>query len=358
MQQGWGLALRALTIIPERANSAAITEVDDPVADSRCVLVEGLALGICATDRELAAGLFGRAAPGRERLVLGHESVGRVLQAPDDSCYKPGDLVTGYVRYPDPVPCAACAHGESDMCTNGQYTERGIVERDGFGSELWTAYPEDLVPLPAVMATTGVLVEPASVASKSWAHIDKIGNRAWFEPRRVLISGAGSVGLLCALFAVQRGLEVHLFDRLPKGPRRALAEGLNAQYHTSHISSVMRKVSPDVVIDTTGSGAVINAQVRELGRNGILCIIGFSWVPSALVVDANSLYREMVMRNNVVFGVVNAGRRQFEEAAEVLGRSDPRWLEAMVTRKIPFGRAAEGLQLHDEDVKVIIQLNE
>ncbi|WP_327109347.1 alcohol dehydrogenase catalytic domain-containing protein [Nonomuraea glycinis] len=348
--------MRALTIIPGHANSAAITELDDLDPKPDHLIIQGVSLGICATDRDLASGLFGMAANGHNHLVLGHESVGRVIHAPVGSSCAPGTLVTGYVRFPDPIPCSACAAGESDMCVNGAYTERGIKGRDGFGSEMWTSHPDDVLAIPSSMVSTGVLVEPASVAAKGWAHIDAIGKRAWFAPRVVLISGAGTVGLMCGLLAAGRGLEVHLFDRLKSGPRPLLARGLDAHYHTGDISTVMQKISPDIVIDTTGAGDVVTEEIKGLNRNGILCIIGFSWPPLDLSVDANHLYREMVMRNNVTFGIVNASREHFKAAAEALANAEQSWLEELITRRLPLSRAVEGLLIRDDDIKTIIEI--
>ena len=68
----------------------------------------------------------------------------------------------------------------------------------------------------------GVLLEPASVVAKAWDHIERIGrrSRSW-EPRRVLVTGAGPVGLLAALMGAQRGLEVHVLDRTRTGRSRS-----------------------------------------------------------------------------------------------------------------------------------------
>ena len=118
--------MRALTVVPLKAGSAAVVDVDEPAPGPGELLVDGLALGVCGTDREIAAGEYGWAPPGHERLILGHESLGRVRQAPEGSGFAEGDLVVGVVRRPDPEPCGACAHGEFDMCRNGLYTERGI----------------------------------------------------------------------------------------------------------------------------------------------------------------------------------------------------------------------------------------
>ena len=130
--------MRALTVQAGRSGSLRNEEVPDPSPSRGELLVRGLAVGVCGTDKEIVSGEYGWAPPGRERLVLGHESLGVVEQAPADSEFSAGDLVVGVVRRPDPEPCGACAAGEWDMCRNGQYTERGIKELDGYASERWT----------------------------------------------------------------------------------------------------------------------------------------------------------------------------------------------------------------------------
>ncbi|MGN6598046.1 MAG: alcohol dehydrogenase catalytic domain-containing protein, partial [Actinomycetes bacterium] len=123
--------MRALTVQPGTKSSVEVTDVPDPQRKDGDLLIEGLAVGICGTDKEIASGDYGWAPPGKDRLVLGHESLGRVKEAPEGSGNAAGDLVAGVVRRPDPVPCGACAHGEFDMCRNGKYTERGIKQIDG-----------------------------------------------------------------------------------------------------------------------------------------------------------------------------------------------------------------------------------
>ena len=134
--------MRAITLQPGVKDSAALEEVPEPPAEEGALLVDGVALGICGTDAEIVRGDYGEAPPGAERLVLGHESLGRVAEAPDGSGFAPGDLVVGIVRRPDPVPCPSCAAGEWDFCRNGRYTERGIKALHGYGSERWRIEPE------------------------------------------------------------------------------------------------------------------------------------------------------------------------------------------------------------------------
>src|ERR1043165_4413418 len=200
--------MRALTMEPLKAGAVRVSEVPDPVPGEGELLVRGLAVGVCGTDREIIAGDYGWAPPGRELLVLGQESLGRVMSAPAGSGFAEGDLVAGVVRRPDPEPCGACANGQFDMCRNGKYTERGIKEIDGFASELWTVEADYAVAVDARLESVGMLIEPASVLAKAWDQIEKVGRRAWFEPKRLLVTGAGPIGLLGALMGAQRGLDV------------------------------------------------------------------------------------------------------------------------------------------------------
>src|SRR6516225_4228931 len=219
--------MRALTVAPGIANSAGVEDVPEPPPSEGAVLVRTLALGVCGTDREIVSGLYGWAPPGHKRLVIGHESLGTVEEAPVNSGFKRGDLVVGIVRRPDPVPCPSCAAGEWDMCRNGRYTERGIKERNGFGSEFFRIEPEFLVKVDAALGIAGVLLEPTSVVAKAWDHTKRIGERArsW-QPLSVLITGVGPVGLLAALMGVQRGLEVHLVDHNESLQKRGLVRSL------------------------------------------------------------------------------------------------------------------------------------
>jgi len=159
--------MRALSVVPGQAGSLAVDDVAEPDAGAGQLAVDGLLVGVCGTDHEIASGAYGFAAPGRSRLVIGHESLGRVADAPVGSGWSVGDLVVGVVRRPDPEPCGACAHGEFDMCRNGRYTERGIKELDGYAAERWAVELDYAVRLDARLGDVGVLMEPTSVVRPS-----------------------------------------------------------------------------------------------------------------------------------------------------------------------------------------------
>ena len=196
-------AMRAVTVIPGQQGSVALTDVPEPPAEDGPIVVQTQAIGICGTDLEIINGEYGSAPSGQDRLIIGHESLGRVIQAAQGTGFGAGDLVVGIVRRRDPVPCPACAAGHWDMCMNGRYTERGIKGRHGYASERYRIHPEYLVTVDPALGILGVLLEPTTVVAKAWDHIEKIGRRAAWAPQKVLITGAGPIGLLAALLATQ-----------------------------------------------------------------------------------------------------------------------------------------------------------
>jgi glucose 1-dehydrogenase len=348
--------MRALTVVPLQAGSAEVVDMPDPEPGPGELLVEGLALGVCGTDREIMDGEYGWAPPGEERLILGHESLGRVLEAPADSGFATGDLVVGVVRRPDPEPCPACARGEFDFCRNGRYTERGIKEIHGYGSERWTVEADYAVKLDPALEPVGMLMEPTSIVAKAWDQIERIGQRAFFDPKRALVTGAGPIGLLAALLAAQRGLEVHVLDRTTDGPKPELVGRLGAQYHTSSVETVARESPPDIIVEATGVPELVLDVMEHNAAVGIVCLTGVSPRGRNLTVDAGSLNRDLVLENDVIFGSVNANLHHFGLAVDALARADRSWLESLISRRVPLEDFQTAVEKQPDDVKVVLEL--
>ncbi|OBI43917.1 theronine dehydrogenase [Mycobacterium kyorinense] len=348
--------MRALTVQPGHKGSLSVSDVPDPTPADGELLVDGIAMGVCGTDKEIVSGEYGWAPPNSSHLVLGHESLGRVRQAPASSSFSAGDLVVGVVRRPDPEPCGACAHGEFDMCRNGRYRERGIKELDGYGSQAWCVETDYAVRLDPSLERVGMLLEPTTVVAKAWEQVERIGSRGWFEPKRALVTGAGPIGLLAALIGVQRGLDTHVLDRVTDGPKPKLVTSLGATYHHEDIESVAKQVRPDVVIEATGVGSIVFGALMNTETYGITCLTGVSSGGHSIDVDAGLVNRDIVLENDVVVGSVNANLRHYQQGAEVLAHADNDWLEGLVTRRVPLEKAAEAFQPADGDVKVVIEL--
>ena len=108
------------------------------------------------------------------------------------------------------------------MCRNGQYTERGIKQIDGFMSERWRIEPGYFTKLDPSLGILGVLLEPTTVVAKAWELVAAMRARAFWEPRHVLVTGAGPIGMLAALIGVQHGLDVHVLDQVTEGAKPQL----------------------------------------------------------------------------------------------------------------------------------------
>jgi threonine dehydrogenase-like Zn-dependent dehydrogenase len=345
-------SMRAITVEPGVADSLRLEEFRPPRAEQGAVLIRAVALGVCGTDRDIIGAKYGAPPPGHKRLILGHESLGRIEEAPADSGLRKGQLVMGVVRHPDPVPCASCAAGEWDMCRNDLFTEHGIRALDGFGCELYRLDPEFVVPLDEQLGLLGVLVEPTSVVAKAWQQIERIGKRSKWEPHKVLITGAGPVGLLGALLSKQRDLDVHVYDHTEKGIKPALVRELGGTYYNTGLEALPKDF--DVIIECTAVGDVIVEVVKHAAPDGIVCLLGVSAAGDNESIDIGKLNLDIVLGNRVIFGSVNANRSHYEAAAAALAKADRSWLERLVTRRVPLADWKSAFERGPDDVKTVI----
>jgi len=347
--------MKAITVEPGKPDTARLDEIPEPDPREGSVLVEAIAVGVCGTDVEIVEGKYGWAPPGHTRLVLGHESLGRVVDPGPTSGLKQGDLVVGIVRRPDPVPCPNCAVGEWDMCRNGRYTERGIKEIHGFMSQRWRIEPEYAMKLDPSLGILGVLLEPTTVIAKALEQVAAVGQRAFWQPRTVLVTGAGPIGLLAAFGATLSGIEVHVLDRVEAGLKPELVRALGATYHSGSVLDL--GFEPDVIIECTGVGSVIGDSIHKIGAGGVVCLtgVGAGGVASRATGD---MAAAAVLKNNVVVGSVNANKRHWYKAAQALARADRTWLSRLITRREKPENFKQALERGAEDIKVVIQFAE
>jgi threonine dehydrogenase-like Zn-dependent dehydrogenase len=347
--------MKAITVEPKKPGTVRFEDIPEPDVREGSVLVEAIAAAVCGTDVEIAEGKYGWAPPGKTRLVLGHESLGRVIDPGPNSSFKKGDLVSGIVRRPDPVPCPNCAVGEADMCRNGQYTERGIKEIHGFMSERWRIEPEYAVKVDPALGILGVLLEPTTVIIKALEQVLAVGQRAFWEPKTVLVTGAGPIGLLAAGVASLGGYEVHVLDRVESGLKPDLVRALGATYHSGSVLDL--GFEPDVIVECTGVGSVIGDSVQKVGAGGVVCLtgVGAGGIASRAVADVAAA---AVLKNNVIVGSVNANKRHWYKANDRLGRLDRKWLSRLVTRLEKPENFKQALERKPDDIKVVIQFSE
>ena len=357
--------MRAVTVTPGQAGSLRVRDVPDLQPGGAEAVVRVLQAGLCGTDAEITAGLYGEAPSGESYLVLGHENLGVVESAPTGSSLAPGDLVVCTVRRPCPEACLPCRTGQNDMCLTGHYLERGIQGLHGFMSERYADDPANMIRVPARLREAAVLVEPMTVGQKTLEQAFRIQQRLSWQPRQAVVLGAGPVGILAAAAMRLRGLEVTVASREAEGSaREALLRAAGIGYvstASTAIEDLPRRLGPiDIVLEATGAASVIAPAVRILGRNGVCVLASVTEVGRNREIDLGAWNREMVLGNRLVFGTVNAARRHFEAAVADLATAEerlPGWMARLITRRFPFADAPRALVREPESIKTVLDFD-
>jgi threonine dehydrogenase-like Zn-dependent dehydrogenase len=151
-------------------------------------------------------------------------------------------------------------------------------------------------------------------------------------------------------------LEVHVLDRAESGPKPEIVRALGATYHTGTVKSV--GFEPDVIVECTGVGQVIQDSIQGVGAGGIVCLTGVGTGGVAAGTAAADIAAAAVLKNNVVVGSVNANRRHWYKAGQALARADRSWLARLLSRRERPENFMTALLRIPEDIKVVIQFSE
>ena len=308
-----------------------------------------LDVGVCGTDREICTFQYGTPPCGSEHLVLGHESLAEVVDiGPEVTRVKPGDLVVTMVRRPCVHDhCQPCRGGRQDFCSTGDFHERGIGGLHGFMTEYVVDEERYMHVVPRALRDVAVLVEPLTIAEKALIQVEHVQQRLpWacaFEPgarrqvcHRAVVIGAGPVGLLGAMALVNAGFETWVYsrERMPN-PKADVVTRIGAHYVSAEESSVeqlaARVGNIDLVYEATGASSVAFEVMKVLGVNGIFIFTGVPGRKAPITVDTDAIMRNLVLKNQVVFGTVNAGHDAFAASIADLSRFKERWPDAVAS---------------------------
>jgi threonine dehydrogenase-like Zn-dependent dehydrogenase len=343
--------MRALAVFPKTKQVRVIeTPHPRPVTGNE-VLLRILEVGICGTDREIGAFHYGEPPAGSDHLILGHEALAEVVETgPEVTAVRVGDLVVPTVRRPCPHrQCTPCRAHRQDFCVTGDFVERGIKEAHGFLQEYVVEEDEYLVRAHRKLADVAVLTEPLSIAAKAAEQGAAIQQRLpWERPRvRGLVLGAGPVGLLGALSMVVGGFDTFVYSREPTtGERAKIASNLGATYVSGSevpLEKFAEKVGAmDVIYEAVGISSVGFDALGALGPNGLLVFTGVPAPGKPRPVDTDTLMRDLVLKNQLLFGTVNAARSAYETALHELEQGMflfPEAVRSLITHRVPIEEA-------------------
>jgi threonine dehydrogenase-like Zn-dependent dehydrogenase len=360
--------MQALAVIPRERK---LELIDVPVPRTQApteVLLKVREVGLCGTDREISSFEYGEPPAGSRHLVLGHESLAEVVEVGSAvRALKPGDLVVALVRRPCPhAECLPCRADRSDFCHTGDYTERGIKEAHGFLTEYAVDDERFLVRVPRALADVAVLIEPLTVIAKAFAQAHAIFDRLPYEggPRRGLILGAGPIGLLGAMASIADGLETVVYSKGPEdGERADFVRDFGASFVSADAqpldSLASRTGEFKLILEAVGVVSVMMGAPRVLQANGVAILTGIPAEGATVEMDIGRLLRDLVLKNQVMFGTVNAARQDYVAAIDQLERFMtlfPRSVRKLITERVPLTQAAETL-LHTGGIKSVVQIH-
>jgi threonine dehydrogenase-like Zn-dependent dehydrogenase len=331
----------ALVVEPGRAHTTRVEEVPATQAREGEVLVRTLEVGVCGTDREISEGVFGVAPADERQLVLGHEALAVVER--DGYGFTRGQLVTAIVRR-SCGHCIACADDSPDACLTGDYSERGITRLHGYARELVAEDPTQLVAIPSSLGRLGVLAEPASICERALRHARTIGGRQPWHLERALVIGAGAVGQLTTYLLRLADVEVWTTSLEPEN-ELILQSG--ARYVCTRDTELSELGTFDLVVEAAGDAHSTAQALGLLRRSGVACILGLDPRKQKLEIDGTVLGVDLILQNQVLFGSVNAQRRDWLAAVADLDRARDRWPEALqqfVNLRVPLDRFDEAFE--------------
>ncbi len=340
--------MKAVAVFPKSKEVRVLEDAPEPRLRSPTeVRVRTLEVGVCGTDKEILDFRYGTPPPGEDFLIVGHEALGEVVEVgPGVQGFQPGDLVVPRVRRPCPrEDCPACRHGYPDFCVTGDYTERGIRKAHGFCAEFFVEDVAYLHRVPAALRGVAVLTEPLTIAEKALRELEHLRERLpWQDtPGRAVVLGSGPVGLLGAMVLLRAGYSATVYSRSPKpNPKAEVAEALGAPYFSSQqvqVEELGRRAGPvDVVYEAAGASKAAFEVLRVLGPNGVFIFTGVPGRKEPLELEGAALLKQLVLKNQVVLGTVNASDADFQAALKDLEHFHARWpgqLERIITARHP-----------------------
>ena len=370
-------SMRAVGVIPHKKEVSLFSHAAPGAIAPNQVKIRTLEVGVCGTDREICCFDYGSPPEGSDYLVLGHEALGEVVEAGSGVAkLKVGDLVVPSVRRPCAhAHCLSCRSDRQDFCVTGDFTERGIKMTHGFMTEFFVEEEKYLTLVPKDLRDVAVLVEPLTVAEKALAQIWQVQQRLpWENPqanglgrghgKTAVVLGAGPIGILGAMALVVNGFKTFVYSRSAEpNPKADLVNSIGAKY-VSALTVPVEKFAEiagniDVVYEGLGTAQISFDVLKILGLNGVFVFTGIPGHKPAISIDADLIMRQMVLKNQIVLGTVNADRAAFEGAIRDLGIFKQRWpnaLRSLITGRHPMEAYRDLLLGKSSGIKNVITM--
>jgi threonine dehydrogenase-like Zn-dependent dehydrogenase len=369
--------MKAVAVFPAKREVQVIDHPEPSLETPTQAKLRMLDVGVCGTDREIVTFQYGVPPDGSEYLVIGHESLAEVVEVGNQvTKVKPGDLAVLTVRRPCPHDwCVACRQGRQDFCYSGDYTERGIKQRHGYMTEFVVEEELYLNPVPRALRDVAVLAEPLTIAEKSLNQLWDIQRRLpWacqVEPgkapghcHKAVVLGAGPVGLLGAMALTVAGFDVTVYSRThAHADKDDIVDAIGAKFIPAekyNVEQMAKQVGGiDVVYEAVGASSLAFEVIQQLGPNAVFIFTGVPGKHGPIEVDTDRIMRDMVLKNQVIVGSVNAAPASFEAAIRDLSTFVERWpgaVKSLITARYKLEDALKPLAEGAGGIKNVVQV--
>ena len=347
--------MKAVAVFPGSHQVKVIEQEDSRLSQPDQVTLRMLDVGICGTDKEICSFEYGTPPLGDDHLVIGHESLAEIVQVGSAvERLRVGDLVVPSVRRPcSHRGCLACRSGHQDYCYTGDFRERGIKEAHGYMAEYVVDHERYMNLVPPDLREIAVLAEPLTIAEKALAQIFWMMRHRppWLDPQTpsqerghglsALVLGIGPVGLLGAMTLAAAGFTTYVYSReVPPNPRIDLVAAIGGTYVSTQTTTFPQLAAQigniDLIYEAVGHSHFALQALQVLGTNGIFVLTGVPGLQDFNEADPARVMRDMVLKNQVLLGTVNAGPDAFASALRDLDAFRRRWPE--VVRTLIAGR--------------------
>ena len=318
--------MKAITIV--QPGLVELRDVKTPVPGRGEALLRPLYGGICGSDLSTYRGSNAYAAYPR---IPGHEFSCEILEiGANDRGFKAGDIVTAN-PYFNCGGCYACRRGLLNACMSMQTMG---VQRDGAFSECFTMPVSRLIDGRGLDPRTLALIEPFCIGFHGVQRADVR------QGDRVLVVGAGTIGVLTAIAAKSRGAQVWICDIAPKKLEWALRFGLDGGFVNDDAAALERAVDGitggdgfDVTVECVGLPSTLQNCLDAACFGGRVAVIGVG--KHNIDLDFTILQKKELN----LFGSRNALTRDFEAVIEAVKARELK-LDSIVTDVYPFAQAA------------------
>ena len=322
--------MKAMTIV--KPGQVEIREIEKPVPGKNEALLRPLYGGICGSDLSSYRGTNAYMAYPR---IPGHEFSCEIVEiGENDRGFKVGDIVTAN-PYFNCGKCYSCKRGLVNACMSNQTMG---VQREGGFSEYMVMPVERLISGKGLDAKTLALIEPFCIG---YHGIQRAGVKAG---DKVLVVGAGTIGVLAAIAAKSRGAQVWVCDVAPKKLEYAMKFGLDGTVLNE--SPEAFRAAVDSITDGNGFDVTVEAVGLPSTLQNCLDAACFGARVAVIGVGKHNIDLDFTIiqkKELNIFGSRNALTRDFEELIDVV-RTQGLDLSGVITNVYPFDEAAKAFE--------------